>query len=95
MTPRLKKQYDDEVRSKLMSHFSIPNPMATPKLTKVVVNMGCKGAVENKARIDAAARDRPRDLGSSRQAAALHLFQGDVLGGRRPRGKACPPARGA
>ena len=45
-SPRLKKQYDEEVRAKLMQHFGIQNPMATPKLKKVVVNMGCKGAVE-------------------------------------------------
>jgi ribosomal protein L5 len=31
--------------------------MAVPRLTKIVINMGVKGAVENKGRVDTAARD--------------------------------------
>ena len=57
MAPRLKEKYDSEIRAKLMERFSIENHMAAPKLTRIVVNMGCKGAVENKSRIDAAVRD--------------------------------------
>jgi large subunit ribosomal protein L5 len=55
--PRLKERYRAEVRAALMKQFKIENPMAVPGLQKVVVNMGCKGAVETKARIDAAVRD--------------------------------------
>ena len=55
--PRLKVRYRGEVRGALMKQFSIQNPMAVPTLKKIVINMGCKGAVETKARIDAAARD--------------------------------------
>ena len=54
---RLKERYRAEVRSQLMERFRIQNPMAVPRLQKIVVNMGCKGAVENKARIEAAAKD--------------------------------------
>ena len=57
MAPRLKEKYEKEIRSKIMEHFSIDNVFASPALTKIVVNMGCKGAVENKGRIDAAVRD--------------------------------------
>ena len=57
MAPRLKEKYDTEIREKLASKFGIENPMAIPKLQKIVINMGCKGAVENKARVDSAARD--------------------------------------
>ncbi len=57
MLPRLQTKYQDEVLPKLMQHFGITNVMAAPKLTKIVINMGCKGAVENKARVDAAAKD--------------------------------------
>ena len=57
MAPRLKQKYLDEVQPKLMERFGIKNKMAAPRLMRVVVNMGCKGAVENKARVDAAARD--------------------------------------
>ena len=40
------------------------------------------------------ARARPRDLGGARRAAALHLVEGHVLGGLRPRRTPGPPARG-
>ena len=55
--PRMRERYKTEVRPALMKQFGIQNPMAVPGLKKVVINMGCKGAVETKARIDAAARD--------------------------------------
>jgi large subunit ribosomal protein L5 len=57
MAPRLKERYQKEVKPKLKEHFRIENEMALPKLVKVVVNMGVKGAVENKTRVDAAAKD--------------------------------------
>lgn len=57
MAPRLKEKYDAEIKTRLMDKFELKNVNAVPKLTKIVVNMGCKGAVENKARIDAAVRD--------------------------------------
>ena len=55
--PRLKEKYDNEVKSKLKESFGIENDMATPKLMKIVINMGVKGAVENKAKVDSAVRD--------------------------------------
>ncbi len=57
MAPRLKEKYAKEVKPKLQEHFKIQNEMAVPRLLKVVVNMGVKGAVENKTRVDAAAKD--------------------------------------
>ena len=57
MTPRLKEQYLQDVKPKLIQQFGVKNAMAAPRLEKIVVNMGCKGAVENKGRIDAAMRD--------------------------------------
>ena len=54
---RLKDKYESEIRPKLKSHFKIKNDYAVPKLAKIVVNMGVSGAVENKSRVEAAARD--------------------------------------
>ena len=54
---RLKEKYDKEVRARLRERFKIDNDMAVPRLTKIVINMGVKGAVENKGRVDAAVRD--------------------------------------
>jgi large subunit ribosomal protein L5 len=55
--PRLKTKYREQVASRLMERFGITNPMAIPRLTKIVVNMGVKGAVESKARVETAARE--------------------------------------
>jgi large subunit ribosomal protein L5 len=57
MGTRLQEKYRAEVQPKLMETFDLKNVNAVPKLEKIVINMGCKGAVENKARIDAAVRD--------------------------------------
>jgi len=55
--PRLKAKYREQVVPALAARFGIQNPMAMPRLTKIVVNMGVKGAVESKARVETAARE--------------------------------------
>ena len=57
MAPRLKEKFIQEVKPKLKERFGIQNDLAVPRLVKVVVNMGVKGAVENKTRVDAAAKE--------------------------------------
>jgi len=57
MPPRLKEKYRSQVIPKLKERFSIQNDLAVPTLTKIVVNMGVSGAVENKSKVDAAAKD--------------------------------------
>jgi len=57
MAPRLKEKYDTAVRSTLQERFGIKNLNAIPTLTKIVVNMGVNGAVENKSKVETAARD--------------------------------------
>lgn len=87
MAPRLKQQYDDEIRDKLMAQFGIGNVMAAPKLVKIVVNMGVKGAVENKALVESAAKDlalitgqRPTIRTARRSIAGFKLRQGMPIG---------------
>ena len=46
--PRLKTHYKDVVIPKLTADLDIKNPMAVPKLTKVVLNMGVSGAVTDR-----------------------------------------------
>lgn len=55
--PRLKEKYVSEVRTMLKEQFGIQNDLALPRLQKIVVNMGVKGAVENKGRVETATRD--------------------------------------
>lgn len=55
--PRLLTKYREEIRAQLKEQFGVDNEMAIPRLLKIVVNMGVKGAVENKAKVETAARD--------------------------------------
>jgi len=87
MAPRLKERYESEIKPKLMDQFSIQNVMAAPRLQKIVVNMGCKGAVENKGRIDAAVRDlstiagqRPTVRKARKSIAGFKLREGMPIG---------------
>ena len=43
--PRLKKYYDKELVSALKKELELKNPMQTPRLTKIVLNMGLGEAV--------------------------------------------------
>ena len=38
--PRLRKHYNDAVRSKMIEKFGYKNPMEVPKIDKIVINMG-------------------------------------------------------
>ncbi len=85
--PRLRERYRSDVRSALMKQFNIQNPMAIPGLKKIVINMGCKGAVETKARIDAAVRDlsviagqKPTVRKAKKSIANFKLRQGMPIG---------------
>jgi len=65
--PRLKEKYTTEVASSLKERFGIENDHAVPRLSKIVINMGVKGAGENKAMVEAAARDRLQERSSGQQ----------------------------
>ena len=45
-TPRLKERYQGPVAQKLQEQFAIKNPMALPKLEKVIVNVGLGKSIE-------------------------------------------------
>src|SRR6476620_11248457 len=49
---RLRKYYDDVVRPALVEKFGYKNPMAVPKITKIVVNMGVGEASQDKKKIE-------------------------------------------
>ena len=46
--PRLKTHYKEVVVPKLAADLEIKNPMAVPKLEKIVLNMGVSGAVTDR-----------------------------------------------
>ena len=47
MVPRLKEKYKKEIVPKLLKQFKYPNPMAVPKLEKILINMGLGEATQN------------------------------------------------
>lgn len=54
MAPRLQERYESEIRSQLAEQLGIKNPMAIPKLTKIVINMGVGSAVADKKNLELA-----------------------------------------
>ncbi len=60
---RLSEKYTEEIHPKLMERFSYGNRLQAPKLTKIVVSMGVGQAVENKARVESAAKDLAKITG--------------------------------
>ena len=50
----LKKQYREEVVTKLQKELSLKNVMEVPRLTKIVLNMGVGEAIGDRKQLDAA-----------------------------------------
>jgi len=46
MPPRLKQRYRDEILPALMREFGYTNPMAAPRVTKVLLNIGLGEATQ-------------------------------------------------
>ena len=46
--PRLRKEYDDKIKSSLVEEYSYSNVMEVPKLKKIVISRGVGGAVADK-----------------------------------------------
>ena len=57
MVPRLKERYQKDVAPTLVKEFKYSNPMAVPRLRKIVVNMGLGEAIQNAKLLDAAVEE--------------------------------------
>ena len=55
--PRLREQFDKEIRGKLTEQFGYANVMQVPRLDKVVLNMGIGEAVNDRKKAELAAAD--------------------------------------
>ncbi len=55
--PRLRAQFDKEIRVKLTEQFGYSNVMQVPALSKVVINMGVGEAVNDRKKVELAAAD--------------------------------------
>ena len=84
---RLKERYDSEVVPGLKKEFGYTNPMAVPKITKVVVNMGLGEATANAKLVDVGADELGRITGqkpavtrAKKSIAAFKLREGMAVG---------------
>ena len=85
--PRLKDIYQTEIIPKLKDEFGISNPMAVPRLTKIVVNMGLGEAIQNAALIESSQRElaaitgqKPVVTKAKRSIATFKLREGMSVG---------------
>ena len=61
--PRLRTQYDEVIKADLLKQFGYKNVMQTPKLDKIVLNMGIGEAVSDTKKVKAAAADLEKIAG--------------------------------
>jgi large subunit ribosomal protein L5 len=87
MAARLKERYTKEIAPALAKEFDIKNPMAVPRLEKIVLNMGLGEAVANSKIIDTATEEltsiagqKPVTTKSKKAIAAFKLRQGMPIG---------------
>lgn len=87
MASRLKERYQKEVAPALAKEFNITNPMATPRLEKIVVNMGLGEAISNSKLIDTAVDElgsvtgqKPVVTKAKKSIASFKLRQGMPIG---------------
>ena len=84
---RLREKYKNEIAPALAKEFEIKNPMAIPKIEKVVVNMGLGEASANAKILDVAAEElkavsgqKPVITKAKKSIAAFKLRQGMAIG---------------
>ena len=61
--PRLRTQYDEQIKAALIEQFAYKNVMQAPKLDKIVLNMGIGEAVADTKKVRAAAADLEKIAG--------------------------------
>ena len=57
MSPRLKTQYNDEIRDQIQDALGLENVMQVPRLSKIVVNMGAGDAAADSKLINGVVED--------------------------------------
>jgi large subunit ribosomal protein L5 len=87
MAARLKERYTKEVAPAIAKEFDIKNPMAVPRLEKIVINMGMGEAIANAKILDTAADElrsisgqKPVITKAKKSIASFKLRQGMPIG---------------
>jgi len=87
MAARLKDKYQKDVAPQIAKEFGIKNPMAIPRIEKVVLNMGMGEAIANAKILDTAADElravtgqKPVVTKAKKSIASFKLRQGMPIG---------------
>ncbi len=87
MAARLKERYQKEVSPAIAKEFEIKNPMAIPRVEKIVINMGMGEAIANSKVLDTAADElraitgqKPVVTKAKKSIASFKLRQGMPIG---------------
>jgi large subunit ribosomal protein L5 len=85
--PRLRARFEKEVSVTLMKELELKNPMAVPRLNKIVVNMGVGEATQNAKLIDPAVNElgqiagqKPVITRAKKSIAAFKVREGMPIG---------------
>jgi large subunit ribosomal protein L5 len=87
MAARLKERYQQEIAPAIAKEFGIGNPMAIPRVEKIVINMGMGEAISNAKILDTAADElravtgqKPVITKAKKSIASFKLRQGMPIG---------------
>src|ERR1044071_2383340 len=87
MAARLKDRYQKEIAPAISKEFEITNPMAVPRLEKIVINMGMGEAIANAKILDTATEElrvitgqKPVVTKAKKSIASFKLRQGMNIG---------------
>ena len=88
-TPRLKADYQDRIKALMTEKFGYTNAMQTPRLDKIVLNMGIGEAVADSKKANAALKDLTMIAGQKavptkarNSIACFKLREGMIIGGK-------------
>ena len=87
MAARLKEKYNKEIKQALQKELGLENPMAVPKLEKIVLNMGLGEATQNNKLLDPLVADlaaitgqKPVTTKAKKSIAAFKVREGMSIG---------------
>ena len=87
MAARLRERYAKEIAPAIAKEFDIKNPMAVPRLEKIVINMGLGEAIANSKIVDTAVEElgsiagqKPVVTKAKKSIASFKLRQGMAIG---------------
>lgn len=84
---KLREKFNQEIAPQLMAEFKIKNILAVPRVTKVVINVGVKEAVEEKGLLEKVAESlvllsgqKPKICRAKRSISGFKLRAGTAIG---------------